>query len=90
MNIESRIKSVTPLENLRVKLVFADGIEKVVDLRPNLEGPLFELIRNDPAKFQEVRVEPDFGGLEWPNGADICPDLLYHGRIPASPEKAVR
>lgn len=90
MKIDTRIKSVTPLENLRVKLVFADGSEKVVDLRPNLEGPLFEPIRNDPAKFREVRVEPDFGGLEWPNGADICPDLLYHGRIPASPEKSVR
>jgi hypothetical protein len=90
MTIKTRIKSVTPLENLLVKLVFADRSEKVVDLRPNLEGPLFEPIRNDPVKFREVRVEQDFGGLEWPNGADICPDLLYHGRIPASPEKAVR
>jgi hypothetical protein len=86
----TRIKSVTPLENFEVKLVFADGSAKVVDLKPCLEGPLFELMRNDPVKFREVRVDAEFGGLEWPNGADICPDLLYHGRISASQQKALR
>ncbi len=90
MKIVSRIKSVTPLADFRVKLVFLDGSEKVMDLRPLLVGLIFEPLRNDPAKFREVRVDEDFGGLEWPNGADICPDLLYHGRVPASAEKAAR
>ena len=90
MKTVTRITSVTPLEDFRVRLIFADGSEKTVDLGPLLEGPIFEPLKNDPARFREVRVDPDFGGLEWPNGADICPDLLYHGRVPASPEKSVR
>ncbi|MCG8409328.1 MAG: DUF2442 domain-containing protein [Phycisphaerales bacterium] len=27
--------------------------------------------------FRQVRVEPDVGTIVWPNGADVCPDVLY-------------
>lgn len=75
-----RIKTVKPLEDFRVKLGFTDGTEKFVDLEPYLWGPVFESIRKDRKKFLKVRVE--YGTIAWPNGADLCPDVLYYGGTP--------
>jgi hypothetical protein len=45
-----------------------------------LEGPVFSEIRNDEMRFMEFRVEG--GTLVWPNGADLCPDVLIWGGLP--------
>lgn len=74
------ILKATPLENFKARLVFSDRTKKVVDLKPYLKGRLFGCLKN-PKKFKELRVS-EGGVLEWPNGADICPDLLYHGGTP--------
>ena len=78
-----RVKDVTPLAGYTVRLTFTDGSRKDVDLGPYLMGPVFEPVR-DLARFREVTVDPELGTIVWPNGADICPDVLYHGRTPAS------
>jgi hypothetical protein len=85
-----RVKAVQVLEGFQVHLRFTDGTEKTVDLSPYLRGPVFDPLKKDPATFRQVRVDPELGTIVWPNGADVCPDVLIHGRIPASPEKAVR
>ena len=85
-----RVKSVRVLDGLQVRLVFTDGTEKTVDLSPYLHGPIFDPLKRDPAKFRQVKVDPELGTIVWPNGADVCPDVLFHGRMPASPEKAAR
>jgi hypothetical protein len=79
-----RIAAVTPLNGFRVRVEFTDGSEREVDLEPYLRGPIFESPRRDPALFASVRVDPELRTLVWPNGADIDPDVLYHGRRPAS------
>ena len=61
-------------------MTFTDGTSRDLDLAPYLGGPIFEPIRRDTALFRAVRVE--FGALTWPNGADIDPDVLYHGGTP--------
>jgi len=38
----------------------------------------------DPALFRQVQVDRELGTIVWPNGADIDPDVLYHGRTPAA------
>jgi hypothetical protein len=85
-----RVKSVKMLEGFKVRLTFSDESEKTVDLAPYLRGPIFDPLREDPAKLREVRVDPELGTIVWPNGADICPDVLYHGRTPASQEMLLR
>ena len=82
-----RIRSVTPLEDFNVKLIFTDGTERVVDLAPYLNGPVFEPLRRDPEIFQSVRVDDELGTIVWPNGADICPDVLYESLTPAAWEE---
>ncbi|MCC7358007.1 MAG: DUF2442 domain-containing protein [Anaerolineales bacterium] len=64
-----------------VRVTFTDETVRDVDLEPYLRGPVFEPIRAQVELFRAVRVE--YGALTWPNGADIDPDVLYHGGTPA-------
>lgn len=57
-------------------LSFNDGTHKTVDVRPLLEGPVFEPLR-DPRYFAQVRLDPECGTVVWPNGADFAPEALY-------------
>jgi len=82
-----RVIAVEPMGGRTVHLRFSDGTERDIDLSPYLVGPVFEPL-HDPAQFAEVTVDPELGTIVWPNGADICPDVLYHGRIPASLEES--
>ncbi|MCU0724309.1 MAG: DUF2442 domain-containing protein [Planctomycetes bacterium] len=77
-----RVHEIEFLSAYRVRLTFSNRRRKVVDLGPLLEGRLFAELR-DPARFRQIRIDPESGALCWPNGADICPDLLYSGRAPA-------
>ena len=56
-------------------LRFNDGASRRVDLLPELEGPIFEPLR-DPAYFSRVAFDPVAGTVVWPNGADFAPDFL--------------
>jgi hypothetical protein len=77
------IRSVTPLENFRVRMVFSTGEQKDVDLEPLLRGPIFEPLLRDPALFRAVKVDEELGTIVWPNGADMDPDVLYGSHPPA-------
>ena len=71
------LPSVTRAEycgGYRIRLTFNDGKSGTVDIKPLLEGPIFELVK-DPAYFQRFFL--DGGALAWPNGADIAPETLY-------------
>ena len=69
-----RIAAVTPLDRFRLQLVLTDGSVVERDVEPLLVGPVFEPVRDDLAIFQSARVE--YGTVVWPNGADLCPDVL--------------
>lgn len=81
-----RIRGVETLGEFRVRLSLTDGSIRELDLEPYLNGPVFEPLRADPALFRAVRVDEELGTIVWPNGADIDPDVLIHGRIPAALE----
>jgi hypothetical protein len=77
-----RVKSVEPLEGFCVRLTFTEGSVKEVNLNPYLRGAIFQPLRENPELFRRVRVDEELGTIVWDNGADICPDVLYHGRAP--------
>ena len=58
----------------RIQLIFSDGLEKTVDFREWLEGPIFEPLKN-PDYFRSFFL--DGGTVVWPNGADVAPEALY-------------
>jgi hypothetical protein len=66
-----------PLGGYRVYLRFEDGVEADLDLGESIrfEG-VFAPLR-DPARFAELRVDPELGTLCWPGGADLDPEVLY-------------
>lgn len=76
-----RVRSIKPLENFMVDVHFTDGSQREINLEPYLHGPIFATIREDPVVFRSMFV--DGGTIAWPNGADIDPDVLYFGRVPA-------
>jgi hypothetical protein len=66
-----------------VWLRFRDGTTGEIDLAPELEGPVFEPLR-DPEVFRQFRIHPEFHTLVWANGADIAPEFLHdHVRVTA-------
>jgi hypothetical protein len=72
------IVEVAHLGGYRLFLRFADGAAGEIDLGPLLQFTgVFEPLR-DPLFFALVRVNPEIGTIVWPNGADLCPDVLHH------------
>ena len=55
-------------------LRFDDGTEGEVDLSGELQGTVFEPLR-DPRFFRSFQVALDT--VTWPNGADFAPEFLY-------------
>jgi Protein of unknown function (DUF2442) len=75
-----RIREAKPLDDHRVQLTLSDGRIIERDLESLLAGPIFADLRSDVARFREMRVQD--GTLVWPNGADLCPDVLIWGGLP--------
>lgn len=75
-----RIADVTVLEGTRVRLGLTDGRVIERELGPVLVGGVFEEIVRNPERFAEVFVQD--GALSWPNGADLCPDVVIWGGMP--------
>ena len=57
-------------------LRFADGTEGDVDLGQELEGEVFEPLK-DLIFFQAFTLSTDLHTVTWPNGADFAPEFLY-------------
>ena len=82
-----RIKSVEPLHDFVVKINFNDETTREINLEPFLRGKIFESLRNNSREFRAVKVDKEMGTIVWENGADIDPDVLYHGLKPAWAEE---
>lgn len=71
------IKKVQYIEDYKLKLKFNDRKNRIVDLEPltkkakNMFLPL-----KDKNYFKKVKC--DGFTLVWPNGLDLCPDVLYN------------
>jgi|TARA_Y100000031_G_C7914494_1_gene245389 hypothetical protein len=57
-------------------LRFSDGTEGDVDLSQELEGEIFEPLK-ERAFFKTFTVSPGLHTVTWPNGADFAPEFLY-------------
>jgi hypothetical protein len=72
------IIAVRPAGDHRLFLRFADGAAGEVDLSQFLHfNGVFAPLR-DPAYFATVHLDQELAIIVWPNGADLCPDVLRH------------
>ena len=71
-----KIRKVKHLEDYRLELHFDDRCIKVVDLEKILKKAknMFLPLKNIDY-FKQVRC--DGITINWPNGVDLCPDVLY-------------
>jgi hypothetical protein len=62
-------------DEFQIFLKFNDGTSGLVDLKNKLNGPIFE-------PLAEIEYFKNFclntWTIEWPNGADLAPEFLYH------------
>ncbi len=87
----SDIHDITEVEiigDLALRVTFDDGAVRDLTLDGQLEGPVFEPLR-DPARFAEVEVDRDSGTIVWPTGADLDPIVIYEC-LPPINSKVVR
>jgi hypothetical protein len=59
-----------------LRLTFNDGTQKMVNIRPLLQGKVFQPLF-DPAYFAQATLDSMCGTVVWPNGADFAPEALY-------------
>jgi len=72
------VTKVQPLAPRRLQLEFSDGLQGVVDLDRVIQqytGVFAPLLDDD--YFRRVSLNRELGTIVWPNGADLCPDVLY-------------
>jgi hypothetical protein len=70
-----RVVKVAPLSQYRLHVEFDDGVARKIDLSGELDGEVFQPVR-DEAVFRQVTVD-EFGSVCWPNGPDLAPDATY-------------
>jgi len=69
------ILEVMPREDYRLEIVFDDGEKATVDLKPLMTRKVFHPLK-DESFFRQVEIDRKFGGVQWPNGADVCIDWI--------------
>jgi hypothetical protein len=66
---------VKPLPGYRLFLCFNNGESGEVDLSDELDGEVFEPLR-DPDVFATAYQHPLMRTVAWANGADLAPEFL--------------
>jgi hypothetical protein len=68
------VKEVKPVDGYKLLLMFENDEERIFDMNPFLDKGIFRDLK-DVEMFNTVHVS--FDTVEWGNGADLCPELLY-------------
>lgn len=77
-----KIKSVRPLENSIILVVFQNGIEKTYNMR-NLYPvfPQFEIFEKDKALFNQVQIDIGGYGIFWNDDLDLDAEDIWEDGI---------
>ena len=73
-----RVCGVRHLKDYQLEISFSDGTVAELDFRRRImgRGGVFVPLE-DVEFFRQVIVDHEAGTLAWPNGVDLCPDVLY-------------
>ncbi len=76
-----RVKAVEPNPDYTLTLLSTNGETKSFDVKPYLGKGIFRELK-DLRHFNAVK--PFLGSVQWQNGQDFCPDILYMVSVPVS------
>jgi hypothetical protein len=73
-----RVTGVRHVKDYELEISFADGTVAGLDFRLRIvgRGGVFGPLESVEF-FKQVAVDREAGTLVWPNGVDLCPDVLY-------------
>ncbi|MEO7191992.1 MAG: DUF2442 domain-containing protein [Vicinamibacterales bacterium] len=71
-----RVEHVDIVGPYTLALRFDDASTQLIDFRPILAGEVFGPLL-DLELFNAVELDPTFGTIQWPNGADFDPETLH-------------
>jgi len=77
------LKDVQPAPNYQLILTFSNGEKRQFDMNPYLNLGIFIELK-DITNFKRVRIS--FDTIEWDNGADLDPEVLYSQSIAIEPD----
>lgn len=67
------VVSVRPNEDFSLAVVFEDGAQGILDMKPYLDFGVFKKLKN-LEQFKRVRIA--FDTVEWECGADLDPEFI--------------
>lgn len=71
------------IKDYTLYLRFSDGSEGEVDFENELDGEIFEPLK-DLSYFRSFIVNQELHTVVWPNGADFAPEFLFDRlKVPA-------
>lgn len=73
-----RVTDVRHVKDYTLEIRFSDGKAAELDFRHRVvgRGGVFAPLESVNF-FRQVAVDREAGTLVWPNGVDLCPDVLY-------------
>ncbi len=82
------IVSVVPLVPYVIRVTFADGEVRDVDIEPLIGVGVFRVLR-DSGRFAEAHLDPENGVPAWPGGIDLDKEVIY-GLYPSASTPCAR
>jgi hypothetical protein len=74
-----RVQKVKPLPDYQLLLTFDNQEQRRFNMQPYLDKGVFAELKEE-SLFRSVHVS--FDTIEWSNGADLCPEVLYDQSTP--------
>lgn len=73
-----RVRSVKPLENLELSVLFQNGVEKRIDIQGLFSVfPQFRVFENNMELFKQVRSDIGGYGIVWNDDLDLAADDIW-------------
>ncbi len=71
-----QITKVKYIQDYKIEVTFNDGRSGIADLSENLNGTIFEPLK-DKNLFSTVKIDEELDTIVWSNGADLAPEFVY-------------
>jgi hypothetical protein len=73
----SYISKAIPMKDFTLILLFESGDLRLLDMKPHISAEGIWARLQDWGVFSKVGVQEDFGGLQWTEELDYCPDSAF-------------